>query len=136
MHLLRITQCQYHQIQSIKLSSCINWNHLNKIFVKIISNQMSWMLHVMTTNSVSITSRIIEVCIETQNSLWDPDACFIQSLTAVISFKKDNGISFDKKQYTSIPRLQEGCQSLTRWTYKPSVIWTSDSKDICVLCWY
>ena len=35
-----------------------------------------------------------------------------RAITAAVSFHKDNGISFDRKQHTSIRRLLEGYQSL------------------------
>ena len=55
-----------------------------------IFNSIAWCYHFTQLNS-NLTSRAI---------------------TAAISFYKDNGISFDRKQHTSFRRLLNGYQSL------------------------
>ena len=69
-----------------------NWLKIEKITISEdkILNFIAWCYHFTHLNS-NLTSRAI---------------------TAAISFHKDNGISFDRKQHTSIRRLLDGYQSL------------------------
>ena len=69
-----------------------DWMKLQNITISEdkILNFIAWSFHFTDLNS-NLTSRAI---------------------TAAISFHKDNGISFDRKQYPSIKRLLEGYQTL------------------------
>ena len=69
-----------------------DWIKTDKVSIseEKILNLIAWCFHFTDLNS-NLTSRVI---------------------TAAISFHKDNGISFDRKQHTSIRRILEGYQSL------------------------